>query len=447
MPLTTRFLRASCALAVAAIVLLGSAPMAPADASLPLNFILIVTDDQSLGSEQSMTYLDGRSDWVRFENAFVHFAKCCPSRATILTGLYSHNNGIETNRGGADFGEEQTHLGIWLRDAGYRTALIGKYLNDYPFELGASHVPSGWDQWYALADSRRYYNYELFENGTAVSYGSRSSDYITDVLARKAIAFIRSSDEQPFFLYFAPNAPHDPHIPADRHLDDLRTSSFAQPPNFNEEDLSDKPAWIQALEFRSKRAMAETRRREREQLLAVDDAVRGLFESLESEGLLERTVVIYTSDNGFAYGEHRWLGKKCGYEECLAVPFYVRAPGVPGGLRTQLVSNTDFAPTILELAGLALRETDGMSLVPALAGPPERWRDAILIRSMGRANGLRLDFWGLRTDRYKYMELVTGEKELYDLQTDPYELVNLVTDSRYDEIEAELAARLAEMAP
>lgn len=420
---------------------------APAPGAEPLNFVLIVTDDQSFGSEQSMFYTDGRADWVRFENAFVHFAKCCPSRATILTGLYSHHNGVENNRSGAQFGDQPT-IASWLREAGYRTGLVGKYMNDYPFGFGASYVPNGWDQWYAVADSRRYYNYKLYENGSVVSYGSRPSNYITDVLARKAASFIRdSADGVPFFLYFAPNAPHEPHVAADRHLNEFASAVFPFPPSFNEEDIGDKPVWVRVLDKRSERAMAETRRREREQLLAVDDAIRHLVETLEAEGILDRTVLIFTSDNGFAYGEHRWLGKKCGYEECLRVPFYVRAPGIDGGLRQELVSNTDFAPTIMELAGLAPKAGDGLSLVPVLTNTVDGWRDAVLIRSLGRANGMRLDFWGLRTERYKYMELGTGERELYDLEVDPYELQNVESDPAYDEIEADLAARLAELRP
>ncbi|HEX2239940.1 MAG TPA: sulfatase [Actinomycetota bacterium] len=445
MPITRQSFLRLC-LALAAAVLTPLATPAHAPAAEPLNFIVIVTDDQSWGSEEWMPFVYQRPDWLRFENAFVHFPKCCPSRATILTGLYSHNNGIENNRSGGQFGERPT-VASALQDAGYRTALIGKYMNEYPFGFGASYVPPGWDQWYALADSGRYYRYTLFENGTAVSYGSRPSDYITDVLARKAEGFIQQSQNEPFFLYFAPNAPHEPHVPADRHLDEFGSTPVTVPPNFNEEDVSDKPEWVQALEFRSKTAMEESRRREREQLLAVDDAIRRMFKTLEAAGILDRTVVVFTSDNGFAFGEHRWRGKKCGYEECLRVPFYVRGPGVLGGLRTELVTNTDIAPTILQLAGLSPRTTDGLSLVPLLTGSTEGWRDAVLIRSLGRANGISLDFWGLRTGRYKYMELGTGERELYDLQADPYELENLAPNPAFDEIEADLAARLAELRP
>ena len=417
---------------------------APGQTLVRPNILLILTDDQTVESLTSATmpYTKGRADWVRFSNAILNVALCCPSRATILTGRYSHHTGIEANNG-AKFNETVT-IATALRAGGYRTGLIGKYLNDYPFGRG-HYIPPGWDYWVAFENRQSggaYFNYTLNENGTPVSYGATAADYSTDVLAAKAASFIRTATS-PFFLYFAPNAPHKPLTPAPRYAGSMTGVAMPHAPNFREADVTDKPAWVQNLSIPSADTMDKQRRREYETLRAVDDAVRQLFDALAAKGALDSTVVMFLTDNGFAFGEHRWTYKLCEYEECGRTPLLARGPGWTPRTVTAVVSNVDLAPTFADLAGVAPPyPPDGASLVPLLTGTASSVHNGVLIRWKGGSRSVPA-FWGVRTDRYKYVELATGERELYDLQADPYELQNRHGDPAFAQLEANLAAQLA----
>jgi N-acetylglucosamine-6-sulfatase len=444
------------------------------------NIVLILTDDLD---SASMQFLPGiaalTSDrGVTFSQFFVSDSLCCPSRTSILCGAYNHNHHVVTNgppHGGyehfRELGHEDDTVATWLHDAGYRTVLMGKYLNGYPAGVGPSWVPPGWDEWYVPVDGKPYdeRRYVLNENGHSVAYGDDPDAYMVDVLAAKAEAFIKASEssDQPFFMYIAPYAPHFPYTPPPRHADAFDGVRAPRSPSFDEADVSDKPEWVRDLPPLTSKGMADidlTFRLRLQAMLAVQDLIASVVGALDAAGKLDHTYIFFTSDNGYHFGEHRLMpGKQTPYEEDLRVPLIVRGPGVPfGAIRSHLVGNIDFAPTFLSLAGQPERDDfDGHSFLPLLgstAPPAESWRRAYLLEHTEeatrrvRTEGSRLyrippgllepsdpqtflfrpqsylpgipSFEGLRLYDSVYIEYENGERELYDLHSDPWELTN-----------------------
>ena len=350
---------------------------------------------------------------------------------------------------------ERSNLAVWLHDAGYQTALVGKYLNDYTV-YGHHHLPRGWSDWVAM-DSRpeeRYYDYTLNENGRLVHYGTAVADYSTDVLAAKAIGFVRRA-KRPFFLYFAPIAPHLPALPAERDLSTPLTPPRARP-NFDERDLSDKPWHKLYKRLYSPQAVAyldhDIEGRQLRSLRELDRQVRALMRALQHKGVLDNTIVIYASDNGFLWGEHRLGGKIWPYEESIRVPLMIRVPWQSAWGRTDdhLVLNIDFASTIAALAGVEPRlRQDGRSLVPLLHGKSPVWRRDFIVEYLGASqfeSGGPPPFQGLRNSGWLYVEYRNGWRELYDLRRDPYELRNVADDRRFAAVTRRLAQRLHTLA-
>ena len=450
------------------------------------NVIIILTDDMDMSL---MPYLEQTNALIgqggaTFENYFVTSSLCCPSRASILRGQYPHNTNVLSNNfpegGFRRFfvdGDEAETLAVWLNREGYRTSLIGKYLNGYPVFAGSNYVPAGWTDWHALfykkpSESGDYYNiYTLNENGPLVEYGDSAEHYSTDVFRQKSLEFIDQSAEagDPFFLFLSVYAPHGPSVPAPRHADALEGLEYFQKPSFGEADISDKPVVIQEMantgdEVDAGDANTLHLRRART-MLAVDEMVAALVEKLEQNGQLENTYIFFTSDNGFHIGEHQiTAGKGLPYEEDIRVPLLVRGPGIaPGTVISQLTANIDLAPTIAEMTGIDLPDfIDGRSLVSLWGSEdsqPSEWRKGLLIE-MGRmtlpasssngglalVNALSLPFEfeypdsardvaalqtgdsafrGIRAEDFVYVEYNNGEKEFYDLASDPYQLENL----------------------
>lgn len=425
------------------------------------NFVVVLTDDQDLvlGSLDFMPRTRAliADQGVTFSNHFVPLSLCCPSRSTILTGLHVHNHRVLTNflpDGGferfAQLRHEDRTLAVALQDTGYRTALFGKYLNGYPNGEDLTYVPPGWDEWASPVKGSPYaaYRYTLNENGKLVAHGSKAEDYMTDVLAAKAVDFVRraSATSQPFFLYLATYAPHKPATPAKRHAGLFPGLQAPRTPSFNEPDVRDKPARIRALKRLDASRIAAIDalyRKQMQSLQAVDEAVAALVEALRDAGRLDDTYIVFTSDNGFHMGQHRLEpGKYTPYEPDVHVPLLVRGPGVPRGLMVEaLTLSVDFAPTFAELAGATLPvQPDGRSLVPFLKGqPPASWRQAVLLEQFAvpsappKSSGIlepddassHPSHRGIRTATYKYVQYGTGEKEVYDLTKDPDERLNL----------------------
>jgi N-acetylglucosamine-6-sulfatase len=420
------------------------------------NFVVIVTDDQPADSiphdPAVMPYLqsvtgDPNDHWVVFRNGFVNTPLCCPSRSTMLTGLYTHNHGVLTNDDGRLLDESAT-IAAWLHDAGYHTGLIGKYLNQYPFG-SAPFVPYGWDRWWGKEQgplASLYQDYTLIQQGVATHYGHTPEHYATDLYAQKAVEFISEAPpERPFLLWFAPTAPHPPWVVAPRHDGIYEDMPLELPPSVGEPNVSDKPAWVRALPElgpAARFALGEQRRRSFETLVAVDDAVRAIVAALAARGDLDHTVIVYLSDNSYSFGEHRWIKKSCPYDPCVHVPFLIRHPLAERRVVDQPVSAVDVAPTLAALAGLEPPiALDGTSLAPALTDPTVRLPARVFSEWVGDE---RVPGWSLlRTQRFAYVELATGERELYDVQVDPYQLLNVIDDPEYARTVARLAPALA----
>jgi arylsulfatase A-like enzyme len=425
----------------------------PARSAVPQNILFILTDDQTVEefNVNTMPYLlsEPGERWVKFENAVVNTALCCPSRATILSGQYAHHHGVINNHKGRQLRDSAT-VATWLNSAGYHTSLIGKYLNGYPFKsVPTNYIPPGWDEWNAFSKEPGYFNYTLNQNGTLVPYGGTETAYSTDVLKKKALQFLRGS-AQPFFLYFAPYAAHDPYTPAPQYATAFSNLQMPRSPNFNEADVSDKPEWIRArslLTARGQQNQDRDRRSQYRALLSVDDAIEEFLSALTDRGILDNTVVVFMSDNGHLLGEHRVRTKVSEYEESQSVPLWIRSGSAVANIERRVVSNVDLASTFTDIAGVNPSiPQDGRSLVPLLNGSATEWRNGALIEWLGETavgkESLAPPFWGIRTRTYKYVELNTGEKELYDLVLDPYELQNVAGDPAYSQVQADLAAEL-----
>src|SRR6202035_1690634 len=334
-----------------------------------------------------------------FANFFVPISLCCPSRTSILTGVYAHNHRVVTNtppEGGFErfqqLGLDRETIATALHAAGYRTALMGKYLNGYPDDDHPTYIPPGWDEWEVPADDNAYggFDYEMNENGKLVKYGHAAGDYMTDVLSQKAQAFIRHTP-QPYFLYLATYAPHRPATPAPRHRRLFKNYGVPRTPSWDEADVSDKPQPFRRLRHLNPDeilAIDAIYRARLQSLQAVDEMVEALIDTLRATGQLAHTYVVFTSDNGFHMGQHRLRpGKYTAYEEDIHVPFILRGPGVPARRVVQALGvSVDLAPTFAELAGATLPAArgapDGRSLVPLWSSRPPApgaWRQAVLV--------------------------------------------------------------------
>jgi N-acetylglucosamine-6-sulfatase len=287
-------------------------------------------------------------------------------------------------------------------------------------------VPPGWDRWVAFVHSQ-YFDYGLTVDGAIEEHGFAPEDYSTDVLADEADAFIRASTG-PVFAVFAPAAPHEPAMPAAMDESLFEDLPAWNPPAFDEADLSDKPPYIRRFRRLGTERAAELeqlRRNQYRSLQAVDRGVARLLDALDDTGRLDDALVIFTSDNGLLWGEHRWLKKEVPYEEAIRVPLIVRADAITSGSTDEhLVANIDLAPTIAEAAGVALPNADGASLVPLLRGETPPWRPALLIEHVRGTNPVPT-YCAVRTAHQLFVVYETGERELYDLESDPAELENL----------------------
>jgi N-acetylglucosamine-6-sulfatase len=515
-----------------------SAGAATQSAKQKPSFVVIQIDDATLDQlyaslnvggidVQAMPYtlslIAGRG--ITFNRYYVPYPLCCPSRVSLLTGRYAHNHNVRgnvpPNGGFTGFKARQAYsnnLAPWLQAAGYRTIHIGKFLNGYgdePFDEGKD-VPPGWNAWHSVlrADTNHYfYGYTLNNNGALEGpfgdpgswdtreYGERDDFgcpaaplngkpcfYETDVFNRIAYEeMVGTSPEQPFYLQLDYTAPHGDFRrpagpePATRHYNTFAGAPYPhdRAQGFNEGNVNDKPRFIREAPYLSLNEIHTYRvyyQKALESLRSVDEGVKSVVDTLGSLSRLRNTYVIFTSDNGFFYGEHRLTGGKfIAYEPATHLPLLIRGPGIKPGTSTgELAANIDIAPTILELAGAsATKSIDGRSLVPYMRDPSLRSRRPILFESFvetadveangeptaqrARVSGTHegdasasivappKDYLGIRLGPYKYIEWPSGEKELYDITKDPYELNNIVRVRNLSPIRAFLHAQLVRL--
>jgi len=413
------------------------------------NFFIVVTDDQRFDSMQFMPLINSLigNDSVQFTNAVVNTPICCPSRASIFTGLYTHNHGVlhvAPPLGGAQAFNDSSTIAIWLNQTGYRTGLFGKYLNSYELVNGGQYVPPGWDDWHAFVELFRgkeagpYYNYTMNNNGVLNEEGDLPENYSTDVILNKTLEFIQSTpSNESLFIYFAPYAPHLNSVPAPQDVGLFSNIPDWRPPSFNEANVSDKPLWIRSLPLLSNQTITKNdanRRAGLETLQAVDRATAAIINELNATNRLNDTIIIYTSDNGFSWGEHRWDNKFCIYEECVRVPFWFWTGYTTGRVDNSIISNIDIAPTLADLAGfIPPSKVNGASFANLVINANAPWRNETLIEfdEINPALHDMRTFEAVRTHQYVYAEYVNGDRELYDLVLDPDQLDNKINDPSY----------------
>jgi len=433
----------------------GSSPGPVPAASRP-NIVFVLTDDLSWDLIPYMPAVEAlAARGMTFENYFVSDSLCCPSRSSIFTGNFPHDTGVFTN-GGADggigafyaHGDELHTFNLALQQAGYRTAMMGKYLNGYLAADGGSpvppsEVPTGWNQWDVAGWGYPEFNYQLDENGTLHFFGHRPRDYLTDVLARKGAAFIDRSARsgKPFFLELATFAPHKPYTPAPRDAHDFPGLKAPRPASFDVLP-TDPPSWLAGhppLTAKQIKQIDRAFRLRVQSVQADDDLITKIEAALKAHGIAHDTYIVFSSDNGLHTGEYRLLpGKLTAFDTDIHVPLVVAGPGVPAGSTTDaMAENVDLAKTFTAIGGTTL-PSDGHSLMELLRGEtPTGWRNAILVEHHGRhiavadpdrqnrASGNPPSYEAMRTHRFLYVEYDNGEREFYDLVTDPLELHNL----------------------
>lgn len=418
------------------------------------NVLLILTDDQRAGTlagmPNVMSELVGQG--TTYPNAFVPTSWCCPSRASLLSGKFAHNSGVWENGTSSAWGawsafayggEEADTIATRLDGAGYRTGLFGKYLND-TVAKGTDYRPAGWDEWDAFLGGN-YSRYRLSSDKEPVR---KDRKYLTDALAQKTLDFIESTPaDTPFFAYFSPFAPHYPFDPGPYEgqtrkaglLDDVMSGAGYPSPATNQADMSAYPRWMQKLQptdlwhdrgrkLTPPMTLDEVIERQADTLMGVDAAVGRMIDSLRESGRLDNTLIVFVSDNGYAWGEHRLQGKNTPYDVSVRVPLVMRYDGTleAGAVDERIVAaNVDVHATILDIAGVKPGRIDGQS---ALTSD----RDGLVMEAMRWAGYFgRPAYCGFRTADRLYVRYTTGEEELYDYAGDPHELVNLAGDPAY----------------
>lgn len=394
------------------------------------NVLIIVTDDQRQGLEVMPVVRHSIQDeGRRYPNAHVTTPACCPSRASIMTGRYAHNHGVRTNLDQRKLDHRDT-LQFYLQRDGYRTGYVGKFLNNWPLTQG----PPFFNDWSLSSPSAidrrsRYYGGRINVDGAIRRVDQYSTDFFGGQ-ATKLLDRYERQDARPWLMFVAPSAPHPPFIPAVQYRD-AQVPPFNGNPGIREKDLSDKPQWVRQAEDGGSKTPQEIRALQYRLLMSVDDMASRILRGLNKLGEAKDTLVIFISDNGYAWGEHGLTGKFVPYTEAHKVPLLIRWPNHFGPASTddRLIGNIDIAPTILDAAGIV---PDG----PAMDGKSlldETWTRPRLLLEYSKHNYSDAPNWASTfTETTQYVEYYSGgeimAREYYDLDQDPFQLLNLLGD-------------------
>jgi N-acetylglucosamine-6-sulfatase len=411
-------------------------------ASAQRNIVFILTDDQRydalgvLNPFFETPHLDALAgNGILFENAFVTTSLCSPSRASILSGQWAHRHGVLDNS--TPLNPETPIFPLSLQLAGYETAFIGKW------HMGGDgdEPRPGFDHWISFRGQGIYIDQRFNVNGDHTDTKGHNVDRVTDF----AVDFLRRKHEKPFMLYVSHKAIHADFVPAERHADSYAGRTYPRPASMadTEENYAGKPTWVRAQRntwhgvdgmYNRSIDFDDFTRRYAETLRAVDDSVGQIVATLNELGLLESTLLVFSSDNGFQFGEHGLIDKRTMYEASIRVPLIAHCPDLfkGGQRRAHMVLNTDLCPTFLEAANAPIPDTvQGKSFYPVLTNPQAPGRDAFAYTYFWeRSFPQTPTVIGIRTDRYKLMwfHSIFDKYELYDLQADPHEMHNLLGD-------------------
>lgn len=421
------------------------------------NLVLILIDDMRYDSMSFMghpflktPHLDRMAaGGMVFNNAFVTTSLCSPSRASLLSGQYPHRHGVLDNS--TPLPSTTPIFPLELQKYGYETAFIGKWHMG-----GSSDEPRpGFERWISFRGQGVYRDPTLNVNGKVL----KREGYITDLLTDYAVEFLRKPRQKPFLLYLSHKAVHAEFYPAERHQKAFSDVKIQYPPSMTNTaaNYEGKPRWVKRQRnswhgvdymYHDQTDFDQFLLDYHRTMLAVDESVGRVLDTLKEQGLLNSTLVLFTSDNGFLHGEHGLIDKRCMYEESIRVPLIAYCPEmIPRPGRTDRIAlNIDIAPTLLEAAGLAIPKTvQGVSLLPVIRGENPRWREAMLYEYFWEAEYPQTPtVLGVRTEQYKYMHYhgIYDVDELYDLKNDPKEMRNLIDDAASHEIRERMRRRL-----
>ncbi|MDZ4286350.1 MAG: sulfatase, partial [Prosthecobacter sp.] len=430
---------------------LGAAVVRGAEPSLRPNIMFILIDDlrpDALSCSGHPFVKTPNIDRIAlegatFRNAFVTTPLCFPSRASFLSGQYAHRNGIKYAQDRAPLGHRLNTFPRLLQRAGYETAFMGKW------HLGNEEIPApGIDRWVTFREQGEYVDPKLNIDGKFET----TKGYLTDLLTDHAIEFITRRRSKPFLVYLSHKAVHAPFIPAERHKD-----LFADIPIIRalsaQDTLEGKPVLRRpginlSPNDPDVHSSDEMIRNQLRCLIAVDEGIKRIFDALEQTKQLDQTMIVFTSDHGYFWGEHDLGGKHGPYDEALRIPLLLRYPKLikPGSKFDPFVLNIDLAPTMLDVANVPVPDSmQGRSLLPLLNGNTAGARTSFLAEFFLGNGTNRFPTWqAVRNARWKYIRYTDWPEmdELYDLQADPMEMRNLINEPRAETARSETRIEL-----
>ena len=389
-----------------------------------------------------------------FKNFFVSIPLCAPSRSSFLTGQYAHKTGVIDNANHSELSHQLVTFPKLLHDDGYDSGYVGKW------HMGNDSSPRpGFDYWVCLPGQGAYENPQMNVNGK----DQKVPGYVTDIINDHAVKFIKQDHKKPFVLYVAHKAVHGPFLPAERHQNLYANAKFPVPPNVKD-SLKGKPVLTRDSEEEKQKKKKQARVGQKEGhvsekgairqlqcLAAIDEGVGSILKALEETRQLDNTMIVFSSDNGYFWGEHGLGDKRWAYEESIRDPLLIRYPKLvkAGTTFDQLVMNIDVAPTFLDLAGVKIpKAIQGRSLLPLLKENKTDWRKSLLTEYFREKMYPRTPTWqAVRTADWKLIHYtdLTGTDELYDLKSDPYEMKNLINDSGAAKMRNQLETELARL--